>query len=142
MYCEAGDLKDYVLEAYLAKAEELNPGAGARHIATVAEEIDGALLQAGHSLPLERVPGKLRHIAAVIAAYRTVSNVTSLMSQDTGAGNDWVGLQTLHKQAVADLAAIRAGTLDLFPTNEPEPDVGIRVSSPPRLFGDDAWRRY
>ena len=99
-YCTTADLQDYVLAAYLAKAEELNAGAAARHIATVTEEIDGALLQAGYSLPLERVPGKLRHIAAVIAAYRTVSNVTSLMSQDTGTGNDWVRLQKIGRAHV------------------------------------------
>lgn len=142
MYCDADDLRDYVLEAYLTKAEELNPGGAERHIATVEEEVESALLQAGYSLPLERVPGKLKSMAAIIAAYRTVTNITSLMSQDSGTGNDWVGLQTLHKQAIKDLDAIRAGTLQLFPVDDPEPVTGMSVSTRPKIFGDDVWRKF
>jgi len=143
VYCGSDDLKDYVLEAYLAKAEELNPGGAERHLAQVSEEIDGALLQAGHALPLKRVPGKLKQLAAVITAFRVVSNITSLMQDSGTSGNEWLGLQTLHKQAVKDLDSIRSGDLDLFPTVDPEPaEHGLEVSTQPRIFGDDVWRRF
>jgi len=142
MYCDADDLKDYVLEAYLTKAEELNEGAAERHIANVEEEVESALLQAGYHLPLKRVPGKLNTIAAVIAAYRTVSNITSIMSQDSGSGNDWVGLQTQYKQALKDLDAIRNGTLQLYPVEDPEPVSEISVSTKPKLFDEKTWGRF
>lgn len=143
MYCQRSDLNDYVLEAYLSKAEELNPGCADRHLATVEEEIDGALLQGGYALPLERVPGKLRHIAAVLAAYRTVSGITSLMQESGTAGNEFLGLQTQHKQTLKDLEDIRSGNLDLFPSSAPEPvSERIDVKAPPRIFGDDTWGKF
>ncbi len=142
MYCDEDDLKDYVLEAYLTKAEELNSGGAARHIAIVEEEVESALLAGGYHLPLERVPAKLKAIAAIIAAYRTMSNITSVMTQDSGSGNDWVGLQTLYKRAMKDLDDIRTGALQLFPVDDPEPVSGMSVASKPRHFDEHTWWQF
>lgn len=143
MYCRREDLGDYVLQAYLDKVEELSPGLIERTIGQVAGEIDGAVLQAGHSLPLPRIPPKLTWICAVVAAYRAVGAITTLMESEGSSGNEWLPLQTQYRQAVKDLEAIRENKLILFPEVAPQPaDAGVEVQAPARIFGQDTWRRF
>ncbi len=142
-YCTRENLTDYVLAAYLTKADEMNSGCVERHIAQVAEEIDGALLQGGYSLPLESVPGKVKHIASVMAAYRAIGNITTLMASESTTGNEWIPLQSQYKQALKDLEAIRSGAIQLFPQPEPEPTKdALAVSTSHRLFGANTWSKY
>lgn len=112
MYCDRADLTDYVLEAYLTAAEEQTPGIVAKTIGNVSGEIDDAL-RARFELPLTTVPGTLKRIAAVIVSYRVVGGITSLMTAEGGSNNDWVPLQTLYKQAIKDLEAIRDAKLNI-----------------------------
>ncbi|MEG6551881.1 phage protein Gp36 family protein [Desulfocurvibacter africanus] len=143
MYCRREDLGDYVLQAYLDKVEELSPGLIERTISQVAGEIDGAVLQAGHALPLPRIPHKLAWICAVIAAYRAVGAITTLMESEGSSGNEWLPLQTQYRQAIKDLEAIRDNRLVLFPEVEPKPaDAGVEVHAPRALFGSETWRRF
>lgn len=144
MYCARDHLKDHVLDAYLTAAEGQNPGCVERHMAQVTAEIDEALREAGYGLPLPSVPAKLRHIAAVISAWRIVGGITTLMASEGSTGNEWIPLQTQFKQALRDLDLIRRGDLRLFsePTPTQDRDGGVEVVSGPRRFGDETWRRY
>ncbi len=145
MYCSKEDLKGYVLDAYLEKVEELNPGGVARHIETISSEIDLALAQAGYSLPLESIPGLVKRIAAVCSAYLSVSAITSLMDNGSLSGNEWYGLQSLYKKAIADLEAIRKGSLKLFPGDSSTSggeDNKAAVHSKKALFNSKTWERF
>jgi phage gp36-like protein len=112
VYCQRTDLTDYVLDAYLTAAEEQTPGIVDKTLVNVAREIDDAL-RARFVLPLATVPGTLTRIAAVLAAYRIVGAITSVMSSEGGAANEWIPLQTQYKQAVRDLEAVRSGALNI-----------------------------
>ncbi|MDY6904091.1 MAG: phage protein Gp36 family protein [Thermodesulfobacteriota bacterium] len=145
-FCERAELEDYVLAAYLDKADEINPGCVARHIDQVGEEIEGALLQGGYDLPLPSVPGKVTHINAVISAYRSIGNITSLMASEGSTGNEWIPLQTQYKEALKTLAAIREGKVMLFPEDAggdvaPDDDA-IMVEAPEKIWTDDVLSRF
>ncbi len=112
MYCQRADLTDYVLNAYLVAAEEQTPGIVEKTIGNVSGEIDDAL-RARFELPLRQVPGTLTRIASVIAGYRIVGAITSVMAAEGGSNNEWIPLQTQYRQAVKDLEAIRDGHLDI-----------------------------
>lgn len=112
MYCQRTDLTDYLLEAYLTAADEQTPGIVDKSIANVGREIDDAL-RARFVLPLSEVPGTLTRIAAVIAAYRIVGSITSMMASEGGSSNEWIPLQTQYKQAVKELELIRTGSLNI-----------------------------
>ena len=140
-YCDETDLNIYLLSGYLKKIEEINPGSTARHIEQVSAEIDEAL-RANYELPLESAPATLRRICAVIAAWRLVGEITTLMETDASNANEWLPLQTLYRQALKDLEAIRAGRpgygLDV---GAPEAG-GVDVSTSERLFTDEVWRKF
>lgn len=112
MYCNQTDLTEYVLEAYLTAAEEQTPGIVEKTLANVAGEIDDAL-RARFMLPLFSVPSTLKRIASVLASYRIVGGITSVISSEAGSNNEWIPLQTQYKQAVKDLEAVRTGSLNI-----------------------------
>jgi len=112
VYCERDDLTDYVVEGYISAADDQTPGIVERTLQNVAVEIDDAL-RARFELPLIKVPGTIKRIAAVISSYRIVGGITSLMASEGGSNNDWIPLQTQYKQAVKDLEAIREGKMSL-----------------------------
>jgi phage gp36-like protein len=112
MYCQKTDLTGYVLNAYLTAAEEQTPGIVDQTLANVSGEIDDAL-RSRFELPLAEVPGTLTRIAAVMASYRIVGAITSVMASEGGSNNEWIPLQTQYKQAVKDLEAVRSGKLDI-----------------------------
>lgn len=136
MYCKRTDLTDYVLKAYLTAADEQTAGIVDKTLANVSSEIDDAL-RARFVLPLATVPGTLVRIAAVIASYRIVGGITSMMSTDGSTANDWIPLQTQYKQAVKDLEAVRTASLDIGLTELGEEtrsdDTLIVVTRPPHF---------
>lgn len=111
MYCMAGDLTDYILQAYLDAAERLEEGITERVLKNVSGEIDDALRTRFH-LPLATVPETLKRICAVMTAYR-IAGVITAMDTEAGSGNEWIALQRLFAQSEKELAAIRLGKLDL-----------------------------
>lgn len=143
MYCRRTDLTDYVLAAYLDAAEEQTPGVVDSTLSNVFGEIDDAL-RSRFVLPLTTVPDTLRRIAAVLAAYRIVGAITSLMSSEGGSGNEWVPLQTQYKQAVKDLEAIRDARLDigLPELGEESVEEGVAVATGSQKFGPDTWEKF
>jgi hypothetical protein len=141
MYCTIDDLKDYLLEKYLAKIEELNPGSRDRQIANVSAEIDEALLQGGFEVPDENTSAMLTRICAVMCDWRLVGEITSLMDTEASSSNEWIPLQRLNSRAEKDLDAIRQGRLDPFPSRSGSNDE-VLVSAPDAIFTDDTWRKF
>ncbi len=141
-YCTVDDLESYVLAAYMTSAENLRPGIRARHIAQVSAEIDEALAPL-YQVPLVPVPATVRRVCAVMAAYRVIGEITTLVTEEGTTKNEWIPLQSQDKQARADLAAMRAGKsgygLDGY--ERVEQSVIVRAGRP--VFGDRFWReRY
>jgi len=141
MYCTSDDLKDYLLEQYLAKIEELKPGSSDRHIANVSAEIDEALLQGGFEVPEENTSAMLTRISAVMCDWRLVGEITSLMDTEASSANEWLPLQKLYLRAEKDLDKIREGKLNPFPSDGGD-DSGIEVSAPDRIFTADKWGKF
>lgn len=112
MYCERTDLTDFVLDAYLAAAEKQKPGVVEKTIQSVSATIDDAL-RARFVLPLTAIPATIKEMAAVMAAYRAVGSVTSVMKSEGGSNNEWIPLQTQYKQAMKNLQLLREGKLNL-----------------------------
>ena len=127
-YCQATDLKGYVLQNYLDKVEELNPGSVQGHIDQASAEIDEALAQGGYAAPEGGASAALKRICAVMAAWRSIGQITSLMSSEASSNNEWLPLQRLNSRAEKDLDAIRAGKLDPF--RRPRKRLWTRAASP------------
>lgn len=145
MYCAPEELKQYVFQKYLDKIEQLEPGIIAGHISGVCAEIDDAL-RPRFVLPLANPPETVRRIARVLAAYRCVGSITSLMKTEASSENVWLPLQTQYKQAVKQLETIAGGKMDLGLEalgNEPDDGgTGIAVSSRPGQFDTVFWSKF
>lgn len=139
MYCDQTDLGSYVYQPYLAKAEELAPGCVGIHVAQVSAEIDEALVQGGYSSPEAGVSATLRRMCAVMAAWRVVGQITSLMDTEASSSNEWLPLQRLNSRAEKDLDAIRAGRLNPFPDAVSD---SIVVDAPKPIFSHHEWRKF
>lgn len=141
-YCTNDDLKDFLLEQYLDKIEELKPGSSARQIEKISAEIDEALLQGGFDIPGVNTSATLTRICAVMSDWRLVGEITSLMDTQASSGNEWLPLQGLYRRAEKDLDKIRTGKLNPFPSSVPGENSGIVVSTPDRIFTSDKWGKF
>ena len=141
IYCTADILTDFVLAQYLAKVEELNPGSVDRHIGQVSEEIDEALLVGGYSIPTENNSATLTRMCAVMAAWRCIGEITSLMDTEAASDNEWLPLQKLNTRAEKELDKIRDGKLNPVPDNSTD-DCGIEVSAPEPIFTREKWETF
>ena len=144
-YCSASDVADWVFQAYLDAAENQAPGILERSMAAVAREIDEAL--AGRFvLPLTVVPETIRRISAVLAGYRSLGGITSLVATEGGTNNEFLYIQRLATQAQKELDSLRAGKLDNMLAEagaEPVSDSGsVLVQTAPRIFGPDTWEGF
>jgi phage gp36-like protein len=138
-YCDTSDLRDYVLGDYLAAAERLNTGAVGRHIAGVSAEIDEALAPVCR-VPLAPIPATVRHVAAVIAAWRIVGEVTTLVTEEGATKNEWIPLQGHYKRALTTLAAMRRGESGYGLDDSLLDQGGVIVTAGRPIFGDQFWR--
>lgn len=139
-YCTSSDLGDYILQGYLDKVEEIDPGSIDRILKKVCAEAREACLQGGYE-PSE--PGTssalLKRVCAVITSYRSVSKITSLVDTEASSGNEWLPLQKQFNQAQKDLDKIREGKLNPWPETEAS---GISVCAPSPMFGPDRWEQF
>lgn len=129
-YATSADLPDYLLQTYIDKAEEFNPGIVARSLEAVSREAGEAMTIAGYQLPSgETVPATLRRIVATIAAYRVLGAITSLVADEGGSDNEFLVVQRIAAQSTRDLLAIREGRFNLgLPLAEAE-EVGAVAAS-------------
>jgi len=141
-YCTTDDLESYVLPAYLTSAEGLRPGIRARHIGQVSAEIDDALAPL-YQVPLSPIPATVNRVCAVLAAYRVIGEITTIVTEDGTTKNEWIPLQGLEKQARTDLDAMRAGKSGYGLDGYELVDRAVIVKSGRPIFGDRFWReRY
>lgn len=142
MYCTSDDLATFVLSAYLDAAEKLRTGAVAQHIAQVSAEIDEALAPL-YQTPLSPVPATVKRVCAVLAAYRVVGGVTTLVTEGGTTKDEWIPLQAEVKRAQTDLDAMRAGRSGYGLDGYERTEQSVIVVADKPLFGSKFWReRY
>jgi len=140
-YCTTDNLGEFVLSAYLDAAEKLRAGAVASHIAQVSAEIDEALAPL-YRTPLAPVPATVKRICAVMAAYRVVGGVTTLVTEGGTTKDEWIPLQAAVKQAQIDLDAMRKGTSGYGLDGYERTDQSVIVRADRPIFGDRFWREH
>ncbi len=118
--CNEEHVKDLLLDKYIQACEELNNDLTARTIDAVSGEI-GDMLAYRYPQPWPCVPELVRYIASVIAAYRVVKAITSLVDTEADSENEWLPLQKQWKYATGLLEDIAKGRLKL-PLEESHPD--------------------
>lgn len=112
-WCTRDDLKRYVLEGYLTKAEEKSPGIVDQSMASVQAEMEEALVSGGY--PASGTSATLSRIAAVLSAWRSVAAITTLVMSEGNTNNEWQPLLHERNRAESELTDIRKGKLDPFP---------------------------
>lgn len=138
--CTRDQICDLLMEAYVLKAEEFNPGLVGRTITAVSGEVLDTLSYR-YPQPWPQVPHLVSHIAAVFSAYRVVKAITSLVSSEGSQDNEWIPLQQEWKQCTAQLDDLAKGKLKL-PFEEDfrdREDPETVVISDPKIFD---WKGF
>ncbi len=136
--CTKEDIKDLLLQDYIDACEQKNPGITERTITAVSGEVvDMVALR--YPQPWPSIPNLLRYATSVIAAYRIVESITSLVSTEASVGNEWIPLQKQWKHVNELLKDIAKGKVKLPKPDDPEvagkSAEAVVISKPP-LFGD------
>lgn len=134
--CSADNLRDLLLEDYLAACEAKNPGLTGRTIEAVSGEVRD-MLAWRYPQPWPKVPGIVRYIAAVISAYRVVEAITSLVDSEGSIENQWIPLQRQWKYCTGLLEDIKNGKTKLDDLEEAHPDredPSVAVVAPKPFF--------
>lgn len=118
--CERKHILDLLLDKYVVACEKQNPDLMERTIEAVSGEI-GDALSYRYPQPWPYVPEIVRYIASVIAAYRVVQAITSLVTSEASNDNEWIPLQKQWKYVTELLDDIIRGKLKL-PLDEANPD--------------------
>jgi len=88
--------------------------------------------------PLPEVPDLLRYITSVIAAYRIVQAITSLVDTEGSTDNEWIPLQRQWKHVTTMLNDLVDGRLKLPPPavelNPDREEASVAVVTRPPLF--------
>lgn len=133
-YCTREGITDLLLAAYVAKCEELNPGIVDRTIDAVSGEVAG-LLAARYPQPWPYVPDIISYITSVIAAYRIVEAITSLVTTEGQTGNEWIPLQKQWKYCTDLLDdLVKARSRLPFDACDEREDPSVAVVTPPKRF--------
>lgn len=143
-YCIEDDLTQYVLAEYLEAVNDINPDVIQQKIDGVSGEIDDAL-RGRYELPLGSVPETIHRIAGVLAAYESLGAITSLITDATVSGNEFLFLQEKAKQARKDLELIRSGKMDIGLKQlgaKPVDPGKIQVSAPDKVFSDSVMEKF
>lgn len=90
--CTEENVLDHILQDYVQKAEEFNPGITARTIEAVSGEVTD-LLSYRYPQPWPSVPKLITDIAAVFSAYRIVTAITTIVDTEGQTDNEWIPLQ-------------------------------------------------
>jgi phage gp36-like protein len=120
-YAEPRHVTDLILSAVTEAAEALNDDLVARCLADATGEV-ASLLAARYRQPMSPVPAIIRWITSVIAAWRVVGAITSLMDTEASSDNQWLPIQTQYKRAWEILDALAKGRLKLPAADYSDPD--------------------
>lgn len=141
-YCTREHITDLLLADYVAVAEAKNPGIVERTIAAVSGEVTG-MLAWRYVTPLPEAPDLLRYITSVIAAYRIVQAITSLVDTEGSTDNEWIPLQRQWKHVTTMLNDLADGRLKLPPPavelNPGREEAGVAVITRPPIFDRRGW---
>ena len=99
MYSSQGQIEKYVYKPFLEAAESKIPGIVQNTIAAVSAEIDERLSRRW-VVPFGTTPALVAHICSVLAAYRIVGALTSLMDTEAQSDNQWIPLQKQWQKAL------------------------------------------
>ncbi len=138
--CTRDNITDLLLAAYVDKCEEMNPGIVDRTITAVSGEVTD-LLTVRYPAPWPCVPELIRYIVSVIAAYRIVEAITSLVDTEAASANQWLPLQKQWKYCTDLLDDVQKGRtkLDFGVSDADRDDPAFAVIAPAKTFD---WRGY
>ena len=111
-YCELRHITDLILAQVATAAEALNPDLVERARADATAEV-ASLLARRYPQPFAPVPAIIRWITSVIAAWRVVGAITSLMDTEAASDNQWLPIQNQYKRAWDMLQALAEGKVKL-----------------------------
>ena len=133
-FCTREQITDLLYEAYVTKCEELNPGILERTILAVTGEVTG-LLMARYPQPWPYVPPIVSYVVSVIAAYRIVQAITSLVTTEASTENEWLPLQKQWKYCTGllDDWIKRRARLEFDAQDERE-EASMSVVTRPKVF--------
>jgi len=120
-YAEPRHVTDLILAQVTEAAEALNADLVARCLADATGEV-ASLLAIRYPQPFSPAPEIIRWITAVIAAWRVVGAITSLMDTEAATDNQWLPIQTQYKRAWALLEDYAKGRLKLPAADGGDPD--------------------
>lgn len=102
-------------------AEALNDDLVARCLEDATGEVS-SLLAARYRQPFSPVPAIIRWITSVIAAWRVVGAITTLMDTEASSDNEWIPIQTQYKRAWELLEELAKGIIKLPAADGTDPD--------------------
>lgn len=142
MYCTRSDLTDHILEEYLTAADNQKEGTVVKAISNVEEEMTEALVSGGYAIVADSIPATVKKVCSVIAAYNSVSAITSLIKTAANSENIFLPLQRKFEQAEKTLDKIREGKIRLAPpeAKTSQPNDSFVVVTPSSKFGD--WSKF
>ncbi len=120
-YARPDHVTDLILKEVAQAAEALNDDLVERCLADATGEVS-SLLAIRYPQPFNPVPEIIRWITSVIAAWRVVGAITSLMDTEAASDNQWLPIQTQYKKAWALLDDLAKGRLKLPAEDGLDPD--------------------
>ena len=113
--CSEEDLKQYILADYLQAAESYNAGIVLSSIKQASREIYERLK--GKYLS-GNIPYIIKRICAVIASYRIISAITTIVKTESSTDNEFLPLQRLYTESMELLEKIADGKITLGNSDE------------------------
>ena len=120
-YASPRHVTDLILAEVASAAEALNDDLVARCLDDATGEVS-SLLAARYRQPFSPVPQIIRWITSVIAAWRVVGAITSLMDTEAATDNQWLPIQTQYKRAWELLEELAKGRIKLPAADGTDPD--------------------
>ncbi len=136
LYCRQEHVTDLILSQVVEAAEALNADLVARSIENATGEVK-SLLSARYKPFSEPVPEVIRWITSVIAAWRVVGAITSLMDTESSSDNQWLPIQKQYERAWDLLDDLAKGRTKLATVDGEDPDretPHFAVISPGKYF--------
>ena len=135
-YATRRHVTDLILTEVASAAEALNDDLVDRCLIDATGEVS-SLLAARYRQPFSPVPEIIRWITSVIAAWRVVGAITSLMDTEASSDNQWLPIQTQYKRAWELLDELAKGRTKLPAADGTDPDREVAhaaVKSPGNYF--------
>jgi len=120
-YAEPRHVTDLILKEVATAAEALNADLVNRCLDDATGEV-ASILSIRYRQPFSPVPEIIRWITSVIAAWRVVGAITSLMDTEAATDNQWIPIQKQYERAWKLLEDYAKGRLKLPAADGTDPD--------------------